>query len=182
MTEEMIVRHCAPTLARLKTGNMFACPFESETEMNLSIRAFNRRMRKKGLRMLPLRFREGKGLVYLYRPCRLEKDLAHRCAHCLLQESGYACPGAGACIRTLREKLKNSPDFPHEIGLFLGYPPEDVYGFIHHKEKARCCGCWKVYQDEENALRTFARFKKCSRIYMELFRNGRSMDRLSVAG
>lgn len=45
-------------------------------------------------------------------------------------------------------------EFPHEVGLFLGYPPEDVEGFIENK--ARSCkitGYWKVYSDEEKAKR-----------------------------
>ena len=37
-------------------------------------------------------------------------------------------------------------DFPHEIGVFLGYPLEDVVGFIRHRGKCfTCCGCWKSY-------------------------------------
>mgnify|MGYP006917983558 CR=1 FL=1 len=30
MSEEQVVRNCAPTLAGLKTGNLFACPYESQ--------------------------------------------------------------------------------------------------------------------------------------------------------
>jgi hypothetical protein len=33
MSEDLFVRHCAPTLAGLKTGNLFTCEFESEYEM-----------------------------------------------------------------------------------------------------------------------------------------------------
>jgi hypothetical protein len=45
---------------------------------------------------------------------------------------------------------------PHEIGLFLGYPPEDVDGFIRHKgADYALCGGWKVYGDVEYARRTW---------------------------
>ena len=33
MSEDIIVRHCSPTLAGMKTGNMFSCPFADEDEM-----------------------------------------------------------------------------------------------------------------------------------------------------
>lgn len=45
---------------------------------------------------------------------------------------------------------------PHELGIFLGFPLEDVKEFITnpHKE-CLICGYWKVYHDKENALKTF---------------------------
>ena len=29
MTDEMVVLHCSPTLAGMKTGSMFSCPYGS---------------------------------------------------------------------------------------------------------------------------------------------------------
>ena len=59
MSNEMLIRCCAPTMARLKTGNMFTCAFESREEMTEELRQLNQRLRRKGLRILPLRWREG---------------------------------------------------------------------------------------------------------------------------
>jgi len=58
MSEEMIIKHCSPTLAGIKTGNMFSCAFESVEDMKFSIRNLNRTLSKKGLRVLPLRQKE----------------------------------------------------------------------------------------------------------------------------
>ena len=33
MSEELLIRHCAPTLAGLKTGSLFVCAFESNASM-----------------------------------------------------------------------------------------------------------------------------------------------------
>ena len=33
MSEEQVVRNCAPTLAGLKTGNLFACPYENREDL-----------------------------------------------------------------------------------------------------------------------------------------------------
>ena len=53
-------------------------------------------------------------------------------------------------------RLQRFEAFPHEIGLFLSYPPEDVRGFIEHKgHESKCDGCWKVYGDAERAKKTF---------------------------
>ena len=75
-----------------------------------------------------------------------------------------------------------SGDFPHEVGLFLSYPPEDVKGFIeNHAANAKCTGVWKVYGDERQARQTFDRYKKCTQTYCERWRSGVELDRLAVA-
>lgn len=89
MSEEILIRHCAPTLASIKTGRLFTSRFESEEAMRGSLRELNRRIRSKGLNAIPLRCREGIGLIYLYRPQRLEKDLQQQDAAKLLADFGY---------------------------------------------------------------------------------------------
>ena len=42
MSEEMLIRCCAPTLAAIKTGSLFNCAFESQREMTESLRTVNR--------------------------------------------------------------------------------------------------------------------------------------------
>lgn len=63
--------------------------------------------------------------------------------------------GLAALLRHLRRRLLWREGFPHEIGLFLGYPPEDVQGFLADPGGGRCklCGHWKVYHDVEGARR-----------------------------
>ena len=75
MSEELIVRHCAPTLANLKTGSLFVCPIADRPSFFGSLRSLNELLVPKGLRALPLRIREYSALIYLYRPSRLKKDL-----------------------------------------------------------------------------------------------------------
>ena len=46
----------------------------------------------------------------------------------------------------LRERF-SSPEFPHEIGLFLGYPKKDVEGFVRTPGGGRSVprGLWRVF-------------------------------------
>ena len=74
MSEELVIRCCAPTLASIKTGNLFSCCFASRQEMLSDVRSLNNRLGNKGLRVLPMRYRDGKGLIYVYRPRRLSRD------------------------------------------------------------------------------------------------------------
>lgn len=183
MTEELLVRHCAPTLAGLKAGSLFTCAYDSKNEMTRSLRAMNRRLVPKGLRVLPLRYSGKRALIYLYRPSRLKKDLAHNLAKTLLEAEGYCSSDCNRCIVRLADKVRSQQDFPHEIGLFLGYPPEDVSGFIHNKAcDHKCVGCWKVYGDPIQAQKTFDKYNKCTRVYCSKWKGGRTIEQLTVAG
>lgn len=179
MSEELIVRHCAPTLANLKTGSLFVCPIADRPSFFGSLRSLNELLVPKGLRALPLRIREYSALVYLYRPSRLKKDLEDPAAIKILQDHGYSC--YGKCLPKLIERVRASEEFPHEIGLFLGYPPEDVQGFLDHRP-CKCSGCWKVYGDENKAKKTFDLYKKCERVYCQQLARGIDIKRLTVAG
>lgn len=179
MSEELIVRHCAPTLANLKTGSLFVCPITDRPSFFSSLRSLNELLVPKGLRALPLRIREHSALVYLYRPSRLKKDLEDPAAIKILQDHGYSC--YGKCLPKLIERVRASEEFPHEIGLFLGYPPEDVQGFLDHRP-CKCSGCWKVYGDENKAKKTFDLYKKCERVYCHQLARGIDIKRLTVAG
>ena len=80
MSEELLVRHCAPTLAGLKTANLFACRFSDGDALRRCLCCWNRRLTKKGLRILPLRFEGRRALIYVYRPARLACDLRQAAA------------------------------------------------------------------------------------------------------
>lgn len=185
MSEEMIVRHCAPTLAGLKTGCIFRCAVESHEQLRQDIRRLNRRLTAKGLRILPLRIRNGYAMIYVYRPSRLRTDLSSNEADALLRSNGYeklSPEQSERYIIRLMDRLSRSEEFPHEIGLFLGYPPEDVRGFIENGAKnEKHVGYWKVYGDEDKARAAFARFSKCTDVYTRKYAEGSSIERLTVA-
>ena len=51
MSEEMFVRQCAPTLAGVKTGSLFSCPYDTREGMTEDVRRLNRVLVPKGLRL-----------------------------------------------------------------------------------------------------------------------------------
>ena len=180
MSDETVIRCCAPTLAAIKTGSLFNCTFDSRKEMTDSLRTINRCLISKGVCVLPLRYRDGKALIYLYRPAMLEKDLSDPVAAGILKENGYPSDNCSRRIAWLIRRLRESDTFPHEIGLFLGYPAVDVRGFIRHGE-CKCSGLWKVYEsDEEQARRIFARCRHCTKAYLQRRQEGWSLSRLTI--
>lgn len=181
MSEELIVRHCSPTLAGLKTGNLFSCPYNTKDELTDYVRRLNQRLHSKGLRVLPVRLSNQRALIYLYRPERLKRDFSVEAARGLLLERGYPCDHPSQCVIRLIQRLREGEEFPHEIGLFLGYPPEDVQGFIDNKSDCKYTGCWKVYGDDRAAQALFAKYKKCTDVYCAQWAKGKSIERLTVA-
>ena len=183
MSEEHLIRHCAPTLAGLKTGNLFSCPFTCREELLNALRRINHRLLPKGVRAVPLRLSDDRALIYVYRPGKLSSDLRDAAAGQILLRYGYDIAGCEKCIVRLAQRIRSQEEFPHEIGLFLGYPPEDVCGFIENRAcNCKCVGCWKVYGDEETAKRKFAQYKKCTDVYRKRWAMGSNIERLTVAG
>ena len=179
MSEELIVRHCSPTLAGLKTGNMFTARFDGREDLRCERCRLNRVLVARGIRAIPLRFRDNKALIYIYRPDRLKNDLSNKEACRVLKSCGYSCTSSGKCISRLMQRLRDSQDFPHEIGLFLGYPPEDVAGFIS-KAPCKLTGFWKVYGDPVQAKKRFDGFRKCMKVYYSCWSAGFPLERLAV--
>ena len=182
MSEEILIRQGAPTLAGIKTGSLFPCPCEDREDLLADIRRLNRRLSPKGLCLLPIRFLAGQALLYLYRPAELRRDLRDARVSELLRQAGYEDESCARCVARLACRFRESGEFPHEVGLFLSYPPEDVKGFIAHRANDfKCAGLWKVYGNEEKARSLFAKYRKCTEIYCALWQSGSRLERLAVA-
>lgn len=181
--DAFLVKYGAPTLAGLKTGSLFNLPCRSRRELGEAVAQGNRRLNPKGLYVAVLRQDRGSALILLYRRQELEADLRQREAAALLCQLGYREVSLGGRLRELRWRLAERGDFPHEIGLFLGYPPEDVRGFMAdcRGHNCKCSGCWKVYGDEAAARDRFRRYKQCTAIYCSLYRRGKSLTQLAVS-
>ena len=120
-------------------------------------------------------------LLYVYRPDYLDRDLSCPLAKQILESRGYCCSSSGKCIVQLIRHMAEDGRFPHEVGLFLGYPPEDVRCFMEDTRRGvKCTGCWKAYGNEEEAKRTFRKYRKCTEVYRREFSKGRSLLQLTV--
>lgn len=81
----------------------------------------------------------------------------------LLQESGYQDFTLGNILSTFQKRYQGymcgEPGFPHEMGVLLGYPVEDVRGFMEQNgQNALYQGYWKVYAHVPEKKRLFARY------------------------
>ena len=126
MSEDLIVRNCSPTLAGMKAGSLFSCGYGTIRELQEYMRKINRVLTRKGIRALLVRYHKGRALIYVFRPRDLRKVLEDPHAVRILKNLGYRDLRLEPCVCQLMGRIQDQEDFPHEIGLFLGYPPEDV--------------------------------------------------------
>jgi len=180
MLERAIIDHASPTLARLKLGNLFNYPVNENFDTEFAdLQAL---LRGKGVALSVLRQTRDKALVYVYRADGLARALRNDGVRRLLQSCGYARFDVSGALEALKSRLNDADAFPHEIGVFLGYPLEDVLGFIENGGRnCLACGCWKVYANECEALAAFKRYEKCKSVYQRLFASGCPLSRLTVA-
>lgn len=174
-----------------------------------AVRYCQRQVSSAGVSIRIMAWKRCGALVYVYRPRELAAYLVDRRAAHPLENEGYRPGNLDACLDELSRRLQNrssesakqgakrvhdesSPcpcsnrvcrsEFPHEIGFFLGYPYEDVIGFIENRGQNYLeVGPWKVYANQNQARRTFARYRRCARIYARAYRCGQSLRRLTVS-
>lgn len=182
--ETLLIEQCAPTLAGIKTANLFCYQIGKE-DLLFTIRHWNALLCPFGIRAMILKYSRLKNncLIYVYREKRLRYDLHQSGVMNFLCNTGYQHDMAiSELLAVLSLRLTCCDSFPHEIGIFLGYPLHDVVGFITHKgNDFYVSGMWKVYKHPEKALKSFRQYKKCTSVYKQLYQNGRSILQLSVA-
>lgn len=182
MLEGRLIEHCAPTLAGIKVGGLFSYHLKNSSAVQEEIDNANKKLNEKGVYVEILADFEDYVLIYIYRKNQLNTLLGKGEVRRLLAKFGYSDGDLNSSLAHLKERLKNSKGFPHEIGVFLGYPLTDVKGFIDNRGKnCMCCGLWKVYGDRYEAEKMFQKIKKCTEIYIRLFEAGRSITKMTVA-
>lgn len=189
--ETVMIEQCSPVLAGLKPANLFRHENRDRAALYATVAGWDARLAPKGIRLLVLKECPHSHwyLVYLYRPAKLGAALAQPGVGAFLRREGYALPsdpaspaGCAQLLRQLAGRLSCDGDFPHEIGVFLGYPLGDVEGFIANRGRNfTCCGCWKSYGDPDAARRHFAQLNKCTAVYLRLFHSGTPVLKLAVA-
>ena len=75
--------------------------------------------------------------------------------------------------------MKSEGAFPHELGLLLGYPAEDVVGFIVNEGKNYLyTGYWKVYANVQETVRLFEQFKQAKEKVIRMVAKGISIHHI----
>lgn len=163
--ERAIVKHCSPALVGIKPTCLFNVPGDfaphegQETaheqrasqlrnaRLDALIARANRQLAGTSVHVHVLARRSCGALALVYRPQLLARELSAPHAAATMFSWGYETTGPGwleAAITRLGRRLENrhrcsaNGGFPHEVGLFLGYPYDDVMAFIEHEGATTC--------------------------------------------
>jgi len=181
--EAILARHAAPCLAGIKPANLVSFP-------NVDVRwcnTYNILLNTQGIYFAPLCVCGNRAQVLVYQKDLLTRFCFQPEVTAALRSFGYR-PESGfeAIMLRLKGRMaaltgkKNCRCrelFPHEIGLFLGYPVEDVFQYVKTGGR-NClfCGYWKVYSNPERARRLFDQYTECKERFALQIKSGMSIS------
>lgn len=168
--ETQVALQCAPLLTGLKISNLLTV---SKAHRNEVIRLF----RDTAVSCFLLYESEEKVTFLLYSREKLERYLRQKDVRELMEHFGYQGMVLGLILRKVALRygahMEEKADFPHEIGLLLGYPTKDVSGFIENEGKNFLyIGYWKVYSDLSECMRVFAGYNWAREKVIQMFSGG----------
>lgn len=119
-------------------------------------------LERSGLEVRILDDRGSSLLLLLYSREALSALLAQKNVRVILGKAGYRETGSFDRVLDELETRVVGEGFPHEIGVFLGYPLKDVVGFMGWVPLAFTCqGPWKIFGKPEQSLRLAECHREC---------------------
>lgn len=178
--ESTIGYHCFAVLMGLKPSNLVSF---SKTQVPMFpeyVEEYSEKLSQEGLKLEIICACRKHYLLLVYRPEQLQEYLSKKEAQEILRQDGYPENASlQELLMYLKKRLEERTEFPHEIGLFLGYPLDDVKGFQKYKgSECKMCGYWKVYGDVETARHTFAQFDRCRTFIQEQLQAGYTLTQV----
>ena len=187
--DALLAQHAAPCLAGIKPSNLISFPNDAGewcTDYNALLNSY-------GVHFETLCVCGKRTIIFVYRKQLLE-DYFNQCeVWDALHSFGYNPEdGIAVCIQQLRHKMARLQDtfgsaackdcFPHEIGLFLGYPVQDVLQYVA-TGGIGClfCGYWKVYAEPEKARLLFRRYSECKEHFALQIQSGMTIYEIVCA-
>ena len=181
--DKHLAQFCAPTLLGAKAASLVSLSREEFPELEVQVRDYSRQFAPCGLVFQVLWSYRRRSLLFVYRPNLLRQNLREPAAAALLEQLGYQRDGSvEEYLGQLRRRFGDADGFPHEIGLFLDYPAEDVAAFIATGGSGcKLCGYWKVYHDVEAARERFACYDACRLCLCRMLEAGSTISQLLQA-
>ncbi len=175
--DELLAFHCSPVLSGLKPANLVALPSCAPEEADALLMDYNRQFKRRGLVFRKLCSCSERSLLLVYHEQKLKRILRDKGYRAYLVAAGYAQKASVKDdLLRLEQRLQAGKGFPHEMGVFLGYPLEDILGFVLHRgDGCKYRGYWKVYGDVDRAKKMFAAYESCRRLLLQKLAEGMSL-------
>ena len=174
-----VVTQCAPVLKGVKISNLITMKPGGWRK----IRAY---LKKSRIICIPPYADAEKEVLFLYRYEQLERHLKNREVREFLRSCGYESFEVASVLVRLRRRYRLyagiSKEFPHELGVLLGYPVGDVQGFIDNRgENSLTSRYWKVYQNPKEAEKIFDLYDRVKEQALKEIMCGRTLSHVAVS-
>ena len=174
-----VVTQCAPVLKGVKISNLITMKPGGWRK----IRAY---LKKSRIICIPLYADAEKEVLFLYRYEQLERHLKNREVREFLRSCGYESFEVASVLVRLRRRYRLyagiSKEFPHELGVLLGYPVGDVQGFIDNRgENSLTSRYWTVYQNPKEAEKIFDLYDRVKEQALKEIMCGRTLSHVAVS-
>lgn len=162
--DQLVMRCAAPALCGIKSASLFSMRLDLYGRECGKLAEWNSCFASQGIFIVPLKQKDSRVLFFVYNRRSLETLFADEAVRLYLEGKGYrTSDGLDAVLAELFLRLASCDSFPHEVGVFLGYPLEDVCAFERTSGTGfKYSGCWKVYGDIDSAVRRMDMYKRCS--------------------
>ncbi|MDF2513875.1 MAG: hypothetical protein K0S04_3741 [Herbinix sp.] len=168
--EIKIALQCAPLLTGIKISNLLIVATGNAQQVFQGFQGTP-------IAMCVLSRTKHKTVFFLYRKDKLEGYLNSSKVQDLLKYFGYQSLSLNLvlkeCSRRYRQYVADEKEFPHELGLLLGYPVEDVIGFIENQGKNPLyTGYWKVYSNVIETKNLFEKYNQAQETVVRMIYSG----------
>lgn len=176
-----ITYNIAPVIAKKKPSSILNFTRENRDIYSLWEKYKSDFQYSTNIRFFEIRKSDNNVLVLFYHPKFLQRILSNKENSEFLRLFGYQqSMNLDACLQMLKERFMCN--CPHEMGIFLGIPAEDVRSFIETGGKdCLLCRYWKVYHNKDKAINTFKSYDRAKVRVLKLFSNGVKAQQLMYA-
>lgn len=175
---QIFLRYSSQSVCGIKPANLFTVPSENFTVE--IFREWQLIVNEQGLEISAFKISDRTTMLFIYNKKWIQKIIENPLVVPYLEKKGYSSiHDTNKTIQDLSNRLRSKKDFPHEVGIFLGYPFDDVIKFEEHQGKfCRYCGYWKAYCNPEKAKECCNRFRQCSQMCAKWFDEGYSIPQI----
>jgi hypothetical protein len=193
--EYLLANLCMPTLLKSKASSLLHLNKEKIKRMEYFLELIDRKIKRFESHSYLLYENQSMVILLIYNEELLREVLNNKENEPFLRTFGYEVSvwDIDSVLKRIKERYRqyrNDPiqitfeicgsrraAFPHEIGIILGYPRQDVEDFIRYQGKNYVlCGYWKVYHERENALLIFENYRKMRNYALTMLMEGKTLQ------
>ena len=170
--EKSLINHIAPTLCGIKPGSLFT--MRDNVFISSLAMKWQKKVKDYDIELEFFRLSDHSVMFFAYNKAKIAEIINDRKVMAYLKRKNFPADGnIRKSVDELIHRLKYSGGFPHEVGIFLGYPLADVVLF--EKNGGKNC---KSYSNIDEAKKLCSSFDSCRCMCKKWLEEGLSVSQI----